>query len=151
MKSALMVTAAGLFACSVLHAADRGFDDIVRAISDEFQIRPVHIPFFGLVNFTVAVAHPAGVKHLHLAIFEDVDLNGRDLGKVMNSAAPGWLPFVRSRDRHETALIYAKEERRDFQLLVASLESGELTLVELKLDPDAIRALLREPDKSVDR
>ena len=37
MKAALIVTAVWMLSCAVLQGAERGFDDIVRAISDQFH------------------------------------------------------------------------------------------------------------------
>jgi len=91
MKAALIVTAVWMCSCAVLEGADRGFDDIVRAISTQFHTRPPHLPFFGLVNFATFVAHG------------------------------------------------------DCRLLVLTVEAGEVTVVELKLNPKAIEAWLREP------
>jgi hypothetical protein len=150
-KGVLVAIAALMFSSAVLQAADREFDDIVRAISDEFHTRPVHIPFFGLVNFTVAVAHPAGVKHLNLTVFDDLGLDNQDLGNVIRSAGPEWLPFVRVRGRKETTLLYMNAEQKDCKLLVVSLDSGELTLVQLRLNPEAVQAFLRRPEKPVHR
>ncbi|MGP0076487.1 MAG: hypothetical protein ACLPWF_31620 [Bryobacteraceae bacterium] len=148
-KSILVAMAALLVSSAILQAADRPFDDIVRAISDEFQIHPMHIPFFGLVNFATFMVHPAGVEHLDLAVFEDVELDRRDLEKVIRSARPEWLPFVRVRERQETTLLYMTPEQKDCKLLVVSLASGELTLVQLRLNPEAVQALFRRPEKPV--
>jgi hypothetical protein len=150
MKAAIAL----LLSCAILQAADRGFDDIVRAVSDEFHARPVHIPFFGLVNFTVSVAHPAGVKHLDLAVFDNINIDQhaeRDLAGAIRSAGSDWLPFVRVRDRGETTLLYMTPEQKDCKLLVVTFTGGELTLVQLRLNPEAIQALLRRPEKPVYR
>ena len=77
MKAALILIAVWMLSCAVMQGAERGFDDIVRAISDRSHTRPLHIPFFGLVNFATFVAHPAGVKHLDLAVFDQLDLDDR--------------------------------------------------------------------------
>ena len=148
-KSILLPMAALLVSSAVLQAADRPFDDVVRAISDEFQIHPTHIPFFGLVNFASFMVHPAGVKHLDLAVFEDVQLDRRDLEKVIRSARPDWLPFVRVRERHESTFLYLTPEQRDCKLLVVSLEFDELTVVQVRLNPEAVQAVLRQPEKPV--
>jgi hypothetical protein len=92
MKAALIVTAVWMSCCAVLQGADREFNDIVRAISNQFRTRPLHIPFFGLINFATFAA------------------------------------------------------RGDCRLLVLTVESGEVTVVELKLNPEEMQAWLREPD-----
>jgi hypothetical protein len=149
MKTALIVTAAWMLSCAMMQGAERGFDDIVRAISDQFHTRPLHIPFFGLVNFATSVAQPAGVKHLELAVFEHLELNdrgSRDLAQAIRMADGGWEPFVRVHSHAETVLVYMARERSDCKLLVVTVETGEVTVVELKLNPEAIQAWLRAPD-----
>jgi|HubBroStandDraft_6_1064221.scaffolds.fasta_scaffold1075447_2 hypothetical protein len=154
MKAALIVTAVWMFSCAVLQGADRGFDDIVRAISNQFHTQPLHIPFFGLVNFATFVAHPAGVKHLDLAVFENLDLDdhsAKDLAETIRSAGGSWRPFVRVRGHAQTVLVYMAEERGDCRLLVLTVENAQVTVVELKLNPEATQAWLREPDAAAAR
>jgi hypothetical protein len=154
MKAALIVTATWMVSCAVLQGAERGFDDIVHAIADRLHTRPLHIPFFGLVNFATFVAQPAGVKHLDLAVFQNLDLDdqgSRDLVQAIRMADGGWQPFVRVHSRAETVLVYMGQERNDCKLLVVTMRIGEVTLVELKLNPEGVRAWLREPAASAAR
>lgn len=149
MKAALVLTAVWMLSCAVLQGAERGFDDIVRAVSDRFHTKPLHIPFFGLVNFATFVAQPARVKHLNLAVFEHLDLDdrgSRDLAEAIRMADGGWEPFVQVHGRGEMVLVYMAQERSDCKLLVISVETGEVTVVELKLNPEAMQVWLRTPD-----
>jgi hypothetical protein len=151
MKAPLIIAASLMFSCAALEGAQREFEDIVQAISDQLHARPLHIPFFGLVNFATWVAHPAGVKHLDFAVFENFKLNDHtasDIAEAIGSSDGGWRPFVRERGHGETVLVYMAQQQNDCKLLVAAIESGELTIVELKLNPEAIRVWLREPEKS---
>ncbi len=100
MKAALLVAAGWMLSCAVVQGAERGFDEIVRAISDQLHARPLHIPFLGLVNAAAFVAHPAGVKHLDLAVFEDLDLDehaARNVAQAIRAADGGWKPFIQVR------------------------------------------------------
>ena len=84
MKS-LPAVALCLLGAASLRAADREFTDVVRVISDEFHTRPTSIPFFGLVNVVTAVVHPAGARHIDLAVFEHLnsrDREGRNLARI---------------------------------------------------------------------
>jgi hypothetical protein len=147
MKAALVVAAGWMLSCAAVQAADRGFDDIVHAISDQFHTHPLHIPFFGLVNFATFAAQPAGVKHVDLAVFENLGLDDRgvrDLAETIRSMGRGWLPFVQVHDRTETVLIYMTQDRGDCKLLLATIERGEVTVVELKLNPEGLEAWLRQ-------
>ena len=120
MKAALIVAAGWMLSCAVVQGAERGFDDIVRAISDQLHARPMHIPFFGLVNLATFAVHPAGVKHIDLAVFENLDVDehtARGIGEAMRNAEGGWKPFVQVRSwKHgdqETVIVYMAANRSD--------------------------------------
>ncbi len=145
MRAALMIAASLMLSCAILEGAEREFDDIVQAISDQLHARPLHIPFFGLVNFATSVAHPAGVKHLDIAVFENLDLDDHatsDLAKTIRSMGSDWRPFVRVRNRHETVQVYMAQQRNDCKLLVITLEPNEATVVEVKLNPESLEVWL---------
>jgi hypothetical protein len=152
MKAVLIVAAGWMLSCAVVQGAEHEFNDIVRAISDELHTRPVHIPFFGLVNLATSVAHPAGVKHLDLAVFEDLDLDDhavKDLAEVIRKSAGGrWKPFVQVRSHEQTVIVYMQEDRADCKLLVTTVETGEVTLVEVKLDPEGLQVWLNHPEST---
>jgi hypothetical protein len=152
MKTALIVAAGWMLCGAVVQGAEHEFNDIVRAISDELHTRPLHIPFFGLVNLATSVAHPAGVKHLDLAVFEDLDLDDhavKDLAEVIRKSAGGrWKPFVQVRSHEETVIVYMQEDRADCKLLVTTVETGEVTLVEVKLDPEGLQVWLNHPEST---
>jgi hypothetical protein len=151
MKTALIVAASLMLCGAVLQGAERGFDDVVRAISDQLHARPVHIPFFGLVNFAAFVAHPAGVKHLGLAVFENLNLDDHAAGEVAKAIQRtdgGWRPFLKVHGHSETVLIYMAPERNDCKLLLVAIESGEVTVVDLKLNPESLQVWLDHPEDS---
>lgn len=154
MKAALIVTAAWMLSAAALQGAEHGFDDVIRAISDQLHARPQHIPFFGLVNFATFVARPAGVKHLNLAVFENLDRDehtAEDVAAAIGSADVRWRPFVKvrgHRGQDGTVLIYMAADRNDCKLLLATIGAGEVTVVEMKLNPEALQAWLREPERS---
>jgi hypothetical protein len=150
MKAALIIAAVWMFSCAVLQGAEREFDNIVRAISDQFHARPVHIPFFGLVNVATFVAHPAGVKHIDLAVFEDLDVDdhaARALAEAIRSTGgTAWKPFVQVRSwkagHEETVIVYMGQDRGDCKLLIMTLEPREATVVEVKLNPEGLQVWL---------
>jgi hypothetical protein len=152
MKAALMVAAGWMLSGAVVQGAEREFDDIVRAISDQLHARPMHIPFLGLVNLATFVARPEGMKHVDLAVFEGLNLDDRavrDIVKLMRDTDTGWRPFVQVRSgKHghdETVLVYMAPDARDCRLLVISLEPGEATLVEVRLNPEGLQVWMNDP------
>jgi hypothetical protein len=152
MKTALIVATAWMLSCAIVQGAEREFNDIVRAVSDELHARPLSIPFFGLVNFATAVAHPAGVKHLDLAVFENLDLSdhaAKDVAELIRKSAGGrWKPFIQVQSRGETVIVYMEEDRADCRLLVTTVETGELTLVEVTLNPKGLQVWLNDPENT---
>ena len=162
MKAALIVAAGWMLSCAVVQGAERGFDDIVRAISDQLHMRPMHIPFFGLVNLATFAVHPAGVKHIDLAVFENLDVDehtARGIAEAMRNAEGGWKPFVQVRSwkhgdpetKHgdqETVIVYMAADRSDCKLLVMTFEAHEATVVEVRLNPEALQVWLNHPEET---
>ncbi len=135
-------------------AADREFTDVVSFISEEFHTRPTSIPFFGLVNVFAAAVHPAGAKHIDLAVFENLGDGGRRGRNVpeaiMNAVGRAWKPFVQVRSHHngqeETVFVYMRQDGRDWKLLVTAIERDEATVVQLRLNADALARWMASPE-----
>jgi len=158
MKAALVVAAGWMLSCAVVQGGERGFDDIVRAISDQLHTRPIHIPFFGLVNLATFAVQPAGVKHIDLAVFENLDVDehtARGIAETMRDTDAGWKPFVQVRSwKHgdeQTVIVYMAADRSDCKLLVMTLEPHEATVVEVRLNPEALQAWLNHPEETASK
>ncbi len=145
-----------LLACVSAHAADREFKDVVRAISDEFQTRPMHIPLLGLVNTFTAVARPAGTRHIDIAVFENLNARDRVRGNlpetIRRAVGGGWKPFIQVRSSRngsdENVFVYMRQQGRDWKLLVTTIERNEATVVQLMLNPDALERWMASPVES---
>ncbi len=137
-------------------AADREFNDVVRVISDEFHTRPIHIPFFGLVNAFTAAVRPAGAKHIDVAVFESLGPSSRDLPQAIRSAVGSrWSPLVHvqsyRKGHEETVFVYMRQQGQDWKLLVAAIERDQATVVQLMLNPSTLARWLSAPDESARR
>ena len=150
VRCAAVAAAAVLFASSLANAADPEFKDIVRAISDHYGTRPIRIPFFGLVNAFTFVARPAGTKHIDLAVFENLRGDRMDPAKIERVVGGGWKPFVRvhSNRSDETTLIYMRPDGNDTKMLITTIERNEATVIQLKLNPEALQRWLDQPRRS---
>lgn len=154
MRILPILTAAACFLSVSAQAADREFTDVVRVISDEFHTRPMSIPMFGLVNIVTAAVHPAGTRHIDLAVFEHLsshDREGRNLSaSILNAVGRSWRPFVQVRSRRngndETVFVYMRQEGRDWKLLVTAVERDEATVVQLLLNADALARWMSSPE-----
>ena len=104
------------------------------------------MPFFGLARFVVAVGHPAGARDIKLAIFERGDLESLRFSTLTDSTVgSSWKPMIRVRERNgESTNIYIREEGKNLNVLITSLDGGEATFVQVRLEP---RALIRFVDE----
>jgi hypothetical protein len=142
-------------ACSAaLSAADKQFKEVVQAISAELKTKPMHIPLMGLINAAAFVIRPAGTKHMDVAVFENVteDHDGREVARLIRKAVGGdWKPFVQTYSDHgDASLVYLRPDgKNDIKLLVATVGSNDATVVELKLNPDALARWLKSPQESL--
>jgi hypothetical protein len=150
----LLALLAGILAAASAHAADREFSEVVRVISDEFHTSPMRIPMFGLVNLVTAAVHPAGTRHIDLAVFEHLsarDRDGRNLSEsILSAVGRSWKPFVQVRTRkngyEETVLIYMRQEGKEWKLLVTAVQRDEATVVQLLLNADALARWVKSPE-----
>lgn len=153
MRRLAMLSAVLAFAGISVRATDREFKDVVSAISDEFHTRPMHIPLFGLVNVVTFVVRPAGAKHIDLAVFEDLGSNNREghdlAGAIQSAVGHAWKPFVKvwsNRGGHEElTFVYMRPAGRDCKFLITTIEPNEATVVQVKLNPDALQRWLMSP------
>jgi hypothetical protein len=154
MRSITVLGAMFLVATISARAADREFTEVVRVISDEFHTRPQSIPMFGLVNLVTAAIHPAGTRHIDLAVFPhlgDRDRDGRNVPEsILNAVGRSWKPFVQVRSHknghEETVLVYMRQQGSEWKLLVTAVERDEATVVQLLLNADALARWMASPE-----
>jgi hypothetical protein len=122
------------------------FDWLVREFSRESGAKQVHIPFFGLARFAVAVAHPAGTSGLKLAIFERCDLEASRFGTLIDTTVgASWKRMIRVRSRNgESTNIYERQFGKKLELLITSLEGEEVTFVQVRIQPEALMRFVDE-------
>lgn len=131
---------------TALPAGAASFGSIVEKVESNLGIRKVRIPGAGLiVNSFVFVKRPGGASSLNFATFEG-DM-ARFQSSVRQAAGKDWRPMVtvHSRRDNEDVVIYVKASGGKFELLIASSEAGEATLVQLKLDGARILDWMRDP------
>jgi hypothetical protein len=129
------------------------FDWLVREFSRQSSAKPVHIPFFGLARFVVAVGHPAGTSDLHLAVLEDVELESARFSQLTDElVGPAWKPIVRVRSRKgESTNIYAESHGKDLRVLLTVLDGSEAILLEVRIKPEALMKFVDEHGRSQHR
>lgn len=135
-----------LFAALPLASWGSEFNWLVREFARETGVEPLHIPLFGLVQFAVAVAQPAGTSELKLAVFEHVRLDPVRFKEMADNAAGNlWRPMIRVHSTNgESTNIYAQTEGQRLRLLIATLDNQDATFVQVRLKPEELMRFLDE-------
>ena len=145
--------AAGLLtvASQTARADDPEFDAITNHLKSHYNAKRVHIPFFGLANFFVKIVHPAGVKSIKVAIFEDLNFTpgntDSELSLVMRNALKAdWQPMVRVRSRDgEQVYVYARGQGKDIKLMVVTIDHTDAVVARVKINPEKLSEFLQNP------
>ena len=148
--------AAFLAASGVVLIGDSEFDHVVKAIEVHYHAKRTHIPFLGVANMVVKVAHPAGASEFKLALFEDLDSLGdrddRELDQFMSALSSGRLHSlvrVHSRRDRESIYIYADDDdARSTRMLIATFQRDQATVVQVKVDMNALIKWVGSPDEA---
>jgi hypothetical protein len=146
---ALMVALSGSLTTAL--AKDREFDAIARHLKSEYKAKRRKVPFMGLARFAVKLIHPAGIKNIKVAIFEELDhvpaAGNNELNATLrNALSPEWLPLVRIRTRDgEQTYVYAREAGASINLMVVNLDREEAVVARLKVNPQKLKEFLDNP------
>ena len=141
-----------LAACTAVCGADREFDRVVSAVEQHYHVKRTHIPLMGLANLFVKVAHPAGTSGLKLAVFEDLPEpafeDQAELNRFMDGVRGRLHPMVITRSRRdgEASYIYAGEVGKSTELLIATFERHEATVIEVTVDMETLLKMIGSPD-----
>jgi len=145
-----LLLSALLLAPASAPAADREFQQIVGRLSEHYQKRPMW--GMGLLSFLANCASPAGVSHLKMAVFENVETSRKPLDGdferfLKTTVGTGYQPFVtvRSNRNGERVYIYAKEAGERMDLLLISAQQAEAVVMKMRLDPKAMEKWMSEP------
>lgn len=157
---ALPAVLMALMASGAVFGGDAEFDRIVKAIESRYGTKPLHVPFMGVANFAVKVAHPEGASGFHLAVFEglrDLKSSGdppgewRERDHFMDTLASKNLrPLVRVHSRHDGEATYifmgpASKSSKSTRVLIATFERNEATVIEVQANIETLLNSLQEP------
>ncbi len=133
---------------TALPAGAASFDSIVDRVESELGVRKVRLRGVGLlVNSFVFLRRPGGASSMHFAIFEEA--TPRFQAAVRQAAGKVWTPMVTVHSKRDAGdvVIYLRISGSRFELLIATSEGREATLVHLKLDGNRMLDWLRDPVK----
>jgi len=153
---AAVAVLAMLMASGAAFGGDAEFDRIVKAIESHYGTRPERIPFMGVANFFVKVAHPEGAAGIKLAVFEGLkDLQSaedpadwRERDHLMDTVASSSLhPMIRVHSRRdgEATYIFMGPSGKSTRLLIATFERNEATVIEVKANIETLMQSLQDP------
>ena len=148
---ALIIVTMLLLGVTNVSARDRDFEMVVNQIKSSYRAKRTRIPFLGLAGFAVKVVRPAGVKSFSLAVFEELDVTGKEeaaLSRLMRQTlSQEWRPLVRvhSRRDNEQTYIYAREAGDNLKLMIVTIEQREATVIRVKLNPQALAKWMENP------
>jgi hypothetical protein len=136
MRRLILLTSLLLAFSAALPASE--FDWMVREFARQSGARQLHIPFFGLARFIVAVGHPAGTSELKLAVFEHAGLLPENFSRLADTTiSSAWKPIVRVRSRTgESTNIYVQQSGKNLRVLVATLNKDEAVFVQVRIQPE---------------
>jgi len=125
------------------------FNAVVREVESHSGLHRVNIPFIGLARFVVWIVHPEGVHDFQLATFEGHgdDLDGAMIGSLLAvNAGPGFRPLVRVQSRRrggEWTYVYARPQGDDFELMVATHDNHDTTVVRAVVNVERLQLAMR--------
>lgn len=134
-----------------IQASDLG--RVVHAVENDFAVKHEHIPLLGFALFVGKVASGFQMPGVKLAVFEDPKLNQlapEDLEhSIFAALGPEWIPFVKTISHHgkEQDWILLHDDGKKTHMFIASVEGGELSLIELKISQRQMRRWINDTDE----
>ena len=126
---------------------------IVGNIEKHYHAKKKKIRFLGLAGFAVKIIHPAGLKSVKFAMFEDQNFtpderDGAFEQAVKHSLNAKWKPMVRSNSRASgsRSFVYAHESGKDIELLTVTFSRSQAIVAQAKVDPDAMSKFIDKPE-----
>ena len=140
------------------------FGDVVKAIERFYHVKHKGIPFLakaGIKTATVAARIAGGTKRriaeagsVKVAYFENQQFRSTDgfnaFKTMLNTMlAQSWSPLIQTvapKDG-EQAYIYLRDQGTKYNVLVINLGQSEGSVIQVTLSPQALAALMRDPDE----
>ena len=130
--------------------ADDPYGKVVKQLEKDYHAKKTRIPFIGLGNFVLKFWHPAGVKNVKIAVFQNqqFDSSGGKLDSVMKGAvASDWHPLLRefSRNDNRWTYVYYGDPQKDTKVLVVNVDRQNAVVAEVKFEPVKLLEFIQNP------
>ena len=128
-------------------SGEGGFNGVVHSIESRYHVRATRIPLLGLISVVARTATHDGVSGLHLAEFESFpgSVDGDELDRMVEEKlGSGWERMIRetSKSGNEQTLIFIHPEGQRMGLFVVDLDSHEMDVVQISVDPNHLNESL---------
>ena len=149
-RTMLVLVILCLAAPVVAHASE--MDRVARAVEAQLGVRRTHIPMLGFAMFVGKVATGFQMPGAKLAIFEDERISNcrpQQIESAVSSALGSeWTPFVKSVSNHgrEQTWIYLRPQGKGLHMFIATAESGEVSLIEVKASERQMNRWIKDKD-----
>lgn len=132
----LLLVAAPVFATDDGWLDRTPFDTMARRVENHFGASRARIPFIGLAGFFSGFARPVGARGLKLAIFENV--NGQGRGDFSPNIDSSWKPVIRvhSNRNADDVYIYARPDGGWTRMLMLTVSRHDAVLAEMSFKPN---------------
>jgi VWFA-related protein len=147
-----ILAAVVLTVSTTVSAGSDPFAEAVSHIERQYHARQTHVPLLGLANFVLKFWHPAGVKNIKLAVFQNQSFTsgtaGPDFDKNFRSAVGAeWQPIVQvySREKNERTYIYHSDPGKDMKILVVNLSAKDAVVAQVKFEPEKLAEFMQNP------
>jgi len=126
------------------------FDSAVADLERATHVRRTYIPLMGLISACGWMYTHGSVGGLHIANLENIGdgLTQEQFRQMMESRfRVGWTRMILTRDFHtgELTLIYTRPAGDRMEMMIASLERDEVSLVNMKVDGKRLSEWVNRP------
>ena len=151
----LVALGVALMIAQRVQASDRStdsFDALVKSLSTRYVVQPKSVPMMWMVSLCARGFTHGGVRGMRVVQLDSSrEMRDRPAFEEMVSAKLGenWSRTVRQLEASgEESLVYMRAEDKRMDLIVISLNHGELDLVRMTMNPEQLAKWTREKDKT---
>lgn len=131
---------------------ESGFNGVVSSIESRYHAHATQIPMMSLVSAMAIGATHGGVAGVHVAEFEhfSAPVDGDELDRMVGERlGSGWDRMIRetSRNGSRQTLIFSRPEGSRIGLFVVDLESHELNVVQVSVNPDRLNESIAQYER----
>lgn len=152
-RSVLLLFGSMLLVSTGCSAADHDFNSVVSAVEHKYSVHAQRIPMMTLVSIFASLKTHGDLRSLQVAEFDNLHgLEGRDIYPLLRSKlGDSWQPFVTEVSGQnrggDQSIILVRPEGSSMGMMIADYDNGELDLVGMEMNGDALSKWLHDPER----